>query len=60
MSLFWNNFLVKVLTSMTPEIVNGLRHAVKELDESAKKTSNPIDDIFTGLLRGILGDPESK
>lgn len=43
-----------VIAAATPEILESLDRLVRELDEKAKATPNPIDDVLVGLLKAIL------
>ncbi len=45
----------QVLTVMTPELRNSVTAFVNKMDTDAKKTPNPWDDIFVGVLKSILG-----
>lgn len=49
------DLLSMVLSVMTPELRMGIESFVKRLDADAKKTPNPWDDIFVGVLKSILG-----
>jgi len=43
-----------ILTVLTPEIKKAVAQFVLQLDEQAKKTPNPWDDIFVDILKGII------
>ena len=43
-----------ILTVMTPEIKKLVVDFVKQLDEQTKKTSNPWDDMFVAIFKGII------
>jgi len=44
-----------VVGVMSPELRTGMTKWVKNMEVEAKKTPNPWDDIFVGLLKSILG-----
>lgn len=46
---------VKVLSGASPEIRNQIKAFLADLEEKAKKTSNPVDDILVLCLRILLG-----
>lgn len=54
-----NEWILRLVTMvfsvMTPELRHSLSVFVKKLETDAKKTPNPWDDIFVGLLKTILG-----
>lgn len=45
----------QVLTVATPEIAKTTCSMLDELEEKAKQTPNPWDDILVGTLKTILG-----
>ena len=47
--------IVKVLSGASPEIRNQIKSFLSDLEEKAKKTSNPVDDILVMCLRIIMG-----
>jgi len=47
--------VVKVLSGASPEIRNQIKAFLAELEEKAKQTSNPVDDILVLCLRIVLG-----
>jgi hypothetical protein len=47
--------IVKVLSGASPEIRNQIKAFLAELEEKAKQTSNPVDDILVLCLRIVLG-----
>ena len=49
------DLLGMVLSVMTPELRTGIEAFVRRLESDAKKTPNPWDDIFVGVLKSILG-----
>jgi len=53
-----NNWLlqtiVMVFSVITPELRNRLIEFINQLEADAKKTPNPWDDIFIGVVRSIL------
>lgn len=53
-AIAWRIFSL-VLRSATPEIVQGLRDGLDRLEEKAKKTPNPVDDILVGIMRELVG-----
>jgi len=46
---------VKVLSGASPEIRNQIKAFLSDLEEKAKQTSNPVDDILVLCLRILLG-----
>ncbi len=48
------------LEKATPAILENLRQLVQEMVEKAKKTPNPWDDVFCGLLQMIVGKPGAR
>jgi len=44
-----------VTTVISPELKAGLTAFMSKLEADAKKTPNPWDDIFVGLLKSLLG-----
>lgn len=53
-----NEWLLRIIAMvfgvMSPELRTGITGYVKRLEADAKKTPNPWDDIFVGLLKSIL------
>jgi len=53
-----NEWLLRIIgmvfSVMTPELRTGMESFVKRLESDAKKTPNPWDDIFVGVLKSIL------
>jgi len=47
--------VVKVLGGASPEIRNQIKAFLAELEEKARETSNPVDDILVLCLRIVLG-----
>lgn len=47
--------ITMVLGVMTPELRESLTAFVQAMEANAKKTPNPWDDIFVGLLKSLLG-----
>ena len=47
--------VVKVLSGSSPEIRNQIKAFLADLEEKAKQTSNPVDDILVLCLRTVLG-----
>lgn len=45
----------QVLLVSTPEIAKTTCQMLDELEEKAKKTPNPWDDILVGTMKTILG-----
>lgn len=43
-----------VVTVISPELRKGLETWLNQLEESAKKTPNPWDDVFVGILKSVL------
>lgn len=51
----WMAILLKqIITQMSPNIRTALVEFVNKLDEDAKGTKNPWDDIGVGLLKLVL------
>ena len=44
-----------ILTSISPQLREGIKTGLTEWDTKAKTTDNPWDDILVGLLRTITG-----
>lgn len=63
-----NALMMKILTAALPLIVSNLTpvfrqeliNLVNKLDEIAKKSANPFDDIAVNILKHILVIPEGK
>jgi len=51
--------IIRILIAVLPLISSQFKAAIPDvlnsLEAKAKATSNPIDDIFVVILRGILG-----
>ncbi|GAI95016.1 unnamed protein product [marine sediment metagenome] len=43
-----------VITVISPELKKEIENLITILEEKAKKTVNPWDDILVGLLKSIL------
>ena len=43
-----------IVGQVSPVLRAGLVEWVNELDERAKKTPNPWDDVFVGILKSVL------
>lgn len=43
-----------VVTVISPELRKGLEEWLTQLEERAKKTPNPWDDVFVGILKSVL------
>jgi len=46
--------ITAIVTVMSPELRKGLEDLINGLEIQAKKTANPWDDIFVGLLKTLL------
>jgi hypothetical protein len=46
---------VKILSGASPEIRTQIKAFLADLEEKAKQTSNPVDDILVLCLRILLG-----
>ena len=46
--------LPKILKVITPELKAAAQNFVKQLEHHAKKTNNPLDDIFVEILKVLL------
>ena len=44
-----------ILAAITPELREELKAGLERLEQKAKATKNPVDDLVVGLLRGVLG-----
>jgi hypothetical protein len=44
----------QVFSVMTPDLRNALVAFIKTMEVNAKKTPNPWDDIFVGVLKSLL------
>lgn len=53
-----NKWLLQIITMVvgvaSPEIRTGVLQLLNKLEEQAKKTPNPWDDILVGLLKTIM------
>jgi hypothetical protein len=47
--------VVKVISRASPEIRNQIKAFLADLEEKAKQTSNPVDDILVLCFRILLG-----
>ena len=47
--------IVKIITGASPEIRNNIKSFLTDLEEKAKQTANPLDDILVLCLRILLG-----
>lgn len=43
-----------VVTVISPELRKGLEEWLNQLEQRAKKTPNPWDDVFVGILKSVL------
>lgn len=43
-----------VVTVISPELRTGLEAWLNKLEADAKKTPNPWDDVFVGILKSVL------
>ena len=57
MNLIWVKLIEQVLKSVSPQFRQAAVEFVNKLDEAAKKTDNPWDDIFVGILKFVLVIP---
>jgi len=52
------NIVIKILIALLPMVSSQLKEyfpdILKSLEAKAKATSNPLDDIFVMVLKGIL------
>jgi hypothetical protein len=51
----WILLLGQLITGMSPEVREEMKTALDKMQEAAKKTKLPFDDIGVMLLRAILG-----
>lgn len=53
-----NKWILQIITMVvgvaSPEIRTGVLQLLNKLEEQAKKTPNPWDDILVGLLKTIM------
>jgi len=57
----WIMMLVsQMLTVITPQLREGLKQLVTNLEKQAKETPNQWDDIFVGLLKSVLQIPTTE
>lgn len=47
------NLITVVLEKLSPEIINAIRSFIKRLDEMAKKTVNPFDDMIVEIIKTL-------
>lgn len=51
----WIIALIQLVVGViSPEIRKGTEILLDELEERAKKTPNPWDDMFVGLLKSVM------
>jgi len=54
-----NHWLVQlisqILIGMSPQLREGLKTWIRDMEAEAKTTENPWDDIFVGILKTVLG-----
>lgn len=54
-----NEWLLRIITMvfsvMTPELRESMVAFINAMAANAKKTPNPWDDIFVGVLKSMLG-----
>ncbi len=48
------NLLGQVVKQVSPEIRKGMIEFVLKMEEQAKATPNPWDDIFVGIVKFVL------
>lgn len=51
----WILLLGQLITGMSPEVRAELKAALDKMQEKAKQTKLPFDDIGVMLLRAVLG-----
>ena len=49
------NLITLLLASLSPELRQEIKEAIERLEQKAKLTKNPIDDIAVMLLKIALG-----
>jgi len=54
MNKLLEKLLPLILSVMSPEIKKAVAGFVQQLDEQAKKTPNPWDDMFVAILKSII------
>jgi len=52
--------VIEMIQRMTPELRKLLCNFLFELNEKAKKTDNPVDDLFCMLFLGLLACDEEE
>lgn len=51
----WIELLKRLLEAATPELRELILEAIRNLEEKAKETPNPIDDLLVWVLKKLLG-----
>ena len=54
MNKLLEKLLPLILSVMSPEIKKAVAQFVLQLEEQAKKTPNPWDDMFVAILKSII------
>jgi len=54
MSNWMLTLITLVVSVLSPELRKNLETMLNNLEESAKKTANPWDDILVSLLKNVL------
>lgn len=48
------NLISIVLQRLSPEIINAIKSFIRRLDEMAKKTDNPFDDMIMEIIKSLM------
>ena len=51
---FITKILSVLITSISPELKEGIREGLDRLDEKAKATKNKFDDLLVLLLKAVI------
>ena len=54
MGNWWATLLKMVLERISPELRKALVDLIKRLEDQAKATPNPVDDILVAVLKFVL------
>ncbi len=47
------NLITVLITKMSPEIIKAIRSFIDRLDEMAKATDNPFDDMVMDIIKTL-------
>lgn len=54
------NLISVVLEKLSPDIIGAIKSFIRRLDEMAKQTENPFDDMLMEIIKALTGEGESK